>query len=122
MPTPKKQILCVDDDSDTCELVTHILQDYEVTSAYSMADAVKRATASKFDLYILDYHPPDGTGLELCLTLRAFDRDTPMLFATSTSSIAEAQVITAGAQGLVMNGAPSFVEALPERVARLLKA
>jgi CheY-like chemotaxis protein len=69
--TTKKHILCVDDNSDTCELVSLILKDYEVTSAYSMADAIKRATAERFDLYVLDYHLPDGTGLELCLMLRS---------------------------------------------------
>jgi two-component system, OmpR family, response regulator len=122
LPTPKKQILCVDDHSDTCELVTHILKDYKITSAASMADAIKQATAEKFDLYILDYHLPDGTGLELCLMLRAFDRDTPMLFATATSSITEAQVITAGAQGLVKKAGKSFPEELLVRVAQLLRA
>jgi CheY-like chemotaxis protein len=122
LPTPKKQILCVDDHSDTCELVTLILKDYEVTSAASMADAIKRATAEKFDLYILDYHLPDGTGLELCLMLRAFDRDTPMLFATASSSITEAQVVTAGAQGLIRKTSKSFPTDLPARVAELLKA
>jgi CheY-like chemotaxis protein len=121
MPPTKKLILCVDDNSDTCELVTVVLKDYEVTSAYSMADAVKRATADKYDLYILDYHLPDGTGLELCLMLRAFDRDTPMLFATATSSITEEQVITAGAQGLVRKGVSSFVDELPARVSQLLE-
>jgi CheY-like chemotaxis protein len=96
-----KRILCVDDHSDTCELITTILETHRVTAAYSMADAVKQATAEKFDLYILDYHLPDGTGLELCLMLRAFDQNTPMLFVTGSSSITEAQVITAGAQGLI---------------------
>ena len=122
MPAPKKQILCVDDSTDTCELVTFILKDYQVTSAYSKADGVKRATAAKYDLYILDYHLPDGTGLELCLMLRTFDRDTPILFATATSSITEAQVITAGAQGLVRKATTSFHDELPARVARLLEA
>ena len=122
MPTPKKYILCVDDHADICEMVAHILKDYKITSAYSMADAVKRATAEKFDLYILDYHLPDGTGLELCLMLRTFDRDTPMLFATATSSITEAQVITAGAQGLIRKCNPSFVDDLPAKVSQLLKA
>ena len=89
-------------------------------SAYSMADAVKQATAEKFDLYILDYHLPDGTGLELCLMLRAFDQDTPMLFATGSSSITETQVITAGAQGLIRKGKPSFTTDLLERVTQLL--
>lgn len=87
MPTPKKHILCVDDHADTCAFVTTILRDYETISAYSMADAIKQATPQKFDLYILDYHLPDETGLELCLMLRGFDRDTPILFATASSSI-----------------------------------
>jgi CheY-like chemotaxis protein len=85
-----------------------------------MADAVKRATAERFDLYVLDYHLPDGTGLELCLMLRAFDRDTPMLFATATSSITEEQVVTAGAQGLVRKGTASFTDDLLTRVSQLL--
>ena len=122
MPTPKKHILCVDDHADTCALVTTILRDYETTSAYSMADAIKQATAQKFDLYILDYHLPDGTGLELCLMLRGFDHDTPILFATTSSSITEAQVITAGAQGLVKKGTASFMDDLLGKVSQLLKA
>ena len=121
MTTSKKHILCVDDNTDNCELVAHILKDYKITSAYSMADAVKRATAEKHDLYILDYHLPDGTGLELCLMLRTFDHDTPILFATATSSITEAQVITAGAQGLLKRIAATFTDELPMRVSQLLK-
>jgi two-component system OmpR family response regulator len=122
LTTAKKHILCVDDSTDTCELVTHILKDYKVTSAHSMADAVKRATAEKHDLYILDYHLPDGTGLELCLMLRTFDSDTPILFATATSSITEAQVITAGAQGLIRRVDSSFLYDLPAKVSQFLKA
>jgi CheY-like chemotaxis protein len=87
-----------------------------------MADAIKRATARKFDLYILDYHLPDGTGLELCLMLRTFDRDTPILFVTATSSIEESQAITAGAQGLIKKGETSFMDDLLVKVSHLLKA
>lgn len=122
LPTPKKHILCVDDCTDTCDPVTFILKDYDVTSAYSMAAALKRATAGKYDLYILDYHLPDGMGLELCLLLRGFDRDAPILFATATSSITEKQVITAGAQGLVRKATATFNDDLPARVSQLLEA
>ena len=87
-----------------------------------MADAVKRATAERYDLYLLDYHLPDGTGLEPCLMLRTFDRDIPILFATATSSITEAQVIRAGAQGLIRKAATSFPDDLPSRVSQLLNA
>ena len=105
-----------------CELISHVLGEHEVASAHSIADALRRATTRKFDLYVLDYHLPDGTGLELCLLLRAFDRDTPVLFATATSSIDEAQAVTAGAQGLVRKATASFVDELRARVSRLLGA
>lgn len=121
MPPTKKRILCVDDHSDTCELISIILKDYDVTSAYSMADAINRATAERFDLYLLDYHLPDGTGLELCLLIRGFDRDTPILFATASSSLNESQVITVGAQGLVKTGI-GLADDLTARVSRLLNA
>jgi CheY-like chemotaxis protein len=120
VPPAKKRILCVDDHSDNCELISIILKDCEVTSAYSMADALKRATAERFDLYLLDYHLPDGTGLELCLMLRAFDRDTPILFATASSSLTESQVRTVGAQGLVKTGL-GLADDLTAKVSRLLQ-
>jgi CheY-like chemotaxis protein len=121
MTPTEKHILCVEDDPDICSLVSAVLKGHKVTSAYSMADAVKRATAERFNLYLLDYHLPDGTGLELCLMLRTFDRDTPILFATSTSTITEAQVITAGAQGLVRKATASFIDDLQARVSQLLR-
>lgn len=120
MPKPSKAILCVDDHSDTCSLITVILNGYEVVAAYSMADAISRATARKFDLYVLDYHLPDGTGLELCLMLRTFDRDTPIIFATGTSSITLKQVTTAGSQGLLNKSSLSFSDELRSHVDRLL--
>jgi DNA-binding response OmpR family regulator len=87
-----------------------------------VADALKIATAEKFDLYILDYHLPDATGLDLCLKLRTFDTKTPILFATSTSSITEAKVISSGAQGLISMGGISFVRDLQARVSRLTRS
>ena len=63
MSEATKKILCVDDHTDFCELVAAILHDVKVVSAHSMADAIVLATREKFDLYLLDYHLPDGTGL-----------------------------------------------------------
>lgn len=87
-----------------------------------MADALKLATADKFDLYVLDYHLPDATGLDLCLKLRTFDTETPILFATATSSITESQVISAGAQGLISTGGVSFIRDLQANVSRLIRS
>lgn len=115
----KGRVLCVDDHSDISDLVSFILDDYVITPAFSMADAIKAATAEKFDLYIVDYYLPDGTGLELCLMLRAFDKETPILFATTASSITEEQVITAGAQGIIKKGV-LFANDLRTRVSQCL--
>ena len=113
--TPKK-ILCVDDHKDFCELVAAVFTDVKVNSAHSMADAVLLATKEKYDLYLLDYHLPDGTGLELCLLLRGFDAVTPILFITGTSSMTESQAITAGANGLVKKGRTDSIEKLIAKV------
>jgi CheY-like chemotaxis protein len=119
VPPPRKRILCVQDQADICKLFTVILEDYEVVSASGVSQAVSRARAEKFDLYLLDYHLPDGTGLDLCVLLRQFDQETPIVFATATSLITEAEVIAAGAQGLIRGG-PSMPEDLPAKVSQLL--
>lgn len=85
-----------------------------------MAEAINLATKEKFDLYLLDYHLPDGTGLELCLLIKNFDTETPILFVTGTSNMTEAQALTVGAQGLIRKGS-ELVERLEKKVAELLE-
>ena len=116
----KKRILCVDDHTDMCELVAVILKKYQVVSAHSMEDALRQATLEKFDLYLLDYHLPDGTGLELCLLIKNFDTETPILFFTGTSSMTKDQASTVGAQGLVRKGNAAFNDELAKKVEELL--
>lgn len=117
----KKTVLCVEDHPDTCELISVILEKYEVISAYSMADALDQATKQKFGLYLLDYHLPDGTGIELCLLIKNFDKKTPILFVTGTSSMTEDQAFTIGAQGLLKKTSSSFVADLQAKAAEILK-
>ena len=100
MPT-KRRILCVDDHDDFCSLITTILSDYEVVSAHSKAEALRKATGGLFDLYLLDYYLPDGTGLELCLLLRDFDDSTPILFVTDGADLTQKQIESVNAQGLI---------------------
>ncbi|HEX8090122.1 MAG TPA: response regulator, partial [Blastocatellia bacterium] len=52
---------------------------YEVTVAASAVEALKRAMCEKFDLYLLDVRLSDGTGIELCEQIRAFDSKTPVV-------------------------------------------
>ena len=86
-----------------------------------MADALVQATKENFSLYLHDYHLPDGTGFELCLLIKNFDTDTPILFFTGTSSITEEQVLKIRAQGLIKKGKASFPDELKRRVSELLE-
>jgi CheY-like chemotaxis protein len=45
-----------------------------------MARGVELAQQQAFDLYLIDSRLPDGTGVEVCNRIRAFDPDTPILF------------------------------------------
>jgi DNA-binding response OmpR family regulator len=76
-----KRILCIEDDADTCELLTTWLglSNCKVMSASTMARGVELAQQG-FDLFIVDSRLPDGSGVEVCKRIRAFDSHTPILF------------------------------------------
>lgn len=113
MEQSNRRILCVDDDSDTCLMLETLLglSGYEVKSAMTVADALSLAHDSSFDLYLLDWYLPDGSGVELCQSIREFDTATPILFCTG--EVYEADIrraMKAGAQGYLMK--PTGIEDL----------
>jgi CheY-like chemotaxis protein len=112
----QKRVLCVDDHEDTCALVSSILEECNVIAEHSKAGGLSQAATEKFDLILIDYHLPDGTGLELCVLIRAFDPNTPILLVTCTHSISHEQVIAVGGQGVIRKDRLSHL--LPMAVAR----
>jgi CheY-like chemotaxis protein len=80
----KCRILCIDDHEDTTEMLKLLLiqEDYEVTTAVTMTEALSLAKSQEFDLYVLDRHLPDGSGLELCAKLHEGTPGVPCLFYT----------------------------------------
>ena len=118
VPTDRKRILCVDDLADISELIATILENYEVIRAYTKAEGLRKARAGRFDLYLLDYYLPDGTGLELYESIREFDPKTPVLFVSSSEAIGSAQAIRLGAQGVIAKH--HITDELPRIVARLV--
>ncbi len=78
----KKRILCIDDDADTCFMLSHLLgrEGYELKTAATASAAVALARTGSFDLYLLDNRLPDSTGLELCRELRLLHPPTPIVF------------------------------------------
>ena len=97
----QRRILCVDDHIDTCNLIATILEPQQVILAHTKADALRKARAERFSLYLLDYHLPDGTGFELCSLIRVFDSSTPIIFVTSSKRLTKSHVTAVGAQALV---------------------
>ena len=104
------RILCVDAHKDACELIAAILEDCQVISAHTKAEALHLATSEKLDLFIIGDRLPDGTGLEICLFIRTFNQQTPIIFATF-ERMPRLQLENLGAQGLVMKG-PNFFDNL----------
>ena len=82
MQPAKRRILCVDDHDDTCSMLTALFgqQGYETVSAGNTSEALELARREHFDLYILDARLPDGSGLELCVSLRALDPHARIIF------------------------------------------
>jgi CheY-like chemotaxis protein len=102
--SPTGRILCVDDDSSTCEMVSHILKNYKVISVQTKGDALRLISEQAFDAIILDYHLPDGDGLEICRFVRLYDPSVPILFISSDVELTEMRVLKAGAQGMIRKG------------------
>jgi DNA-binding response OmpR family regulator len=112
-----KRILCIDDNEDTCEIVTLLLSGvgYEVTHALTVAEGLRLAKRSSFDLILLDWVFEDGDGLELCQMIRAFDANTPILFYSGVAYEAEIKrAMSAGAQGFLVKplGTEHLVQAV----------
>jgi len=105
----KRRILFIEDNEDTRELVSFVLEasGYNVTCETTVAGALEIAKDGKFDLYLLDNWLPDGTGFELCQRVREFDETTPVLFYSGAVFDSDKlAAIEAGAQGYLAKPCP----------------
>lgn len=117
------RILCIDDDSDSCELIRLMLQhsnaDYRITDVLTSSEALSLVATRRFDLYILDYRLADISGIEICRTLRRTDTDTPVIFFTAEAHGRERhEAMKAGADAYLIK--PNDIKNLTETVKRLL--
>jgi DNA-binding response OmpR family regulator len=101
------QILYVDIDSDSCEVVRMMLnqadESYEVTTLSSPEEAHDLLSRRAFDLYIFDQPWRFPTGLELCRRVREKDGKTPILvFSTMSRNIDRENAMAAGANAYLI--------------------
>ena len=120
MSESKCRILYVDDHEDSAEMFRLLVSspDYEVETAQTIAEAVERAKAESFDLYVLDKRLPDGSGMDLCVMLNTLTPGVPCIFYTGDAyEIHRQEAFAAGANAYVPK---PDVEALINTVHRLL--
>jgi len=122
MTPHQKRVLCVEDDADTCAMITSLfgLINCEVTSAGNAAEAREKIKGDKFDLYILDNWLPGASGVELCLEIREHDLTTPIMFYSGAGYETDReQALDAGAQAYLVK--PSDIASLLEIAGKLLE-
>lgn len=82
--------LVVDDDYDTCDSVTRMLEDMGMRSEWTLSgkEAVLRMKQSierkdAFSAYIIDWRLPDMNGIEVTRRIRRLGDDTPIIILTA---------------------------------------
>jgi two-component system, NtrC family, response regulator HydG len=65
-------VLVVDDDIPMCRILHRMLSDgeYKVQTSQSVADALGAIEQKSFDVYVMDYKLPDGSGLDVAERIR----------------------------------------------------
>lgn len=97
--SPQKRILCVEDDKDTCELLSILFSEYEVIFAGSIKEAFSLLESRHFDLYVLDNWLPDGSGIEVCRKIHELKPHIPIIFTSAVGQRAEIKkALAAGAR------------------------
>ena len=84
----KRKILVVDDEVDFLDLIKVRLEanNYEVTTAQTGEDAIKKIKESKPDAVLLDILMPGIDGLEVLKKIRKFDDKLPVYIITAFST------------------------------------
>lgn len=115
------QILVVEDDDDTAEVVCTLLEDagYKATAVDSGEDALSEISNLSPDLVLLDIRLPDISGLDVLRTVRAHSF-LPMIILSGYGTDSDrVQALESGADDYM--GKPFSPEELVARVRALLR-
>ncbi len=74
-------VLVVDDDIAVCRILHRMLSDeqYQVQISQSVADALESIEKKPFDVFVMDYKLPDGTGLDVAERIRSKGSEAPII-------------------------------------------
>jgi DNA-binding NtrC family response regulator len=86
---PPGRILIIDDEADIRESLQILLEmeSYEVETAPTGGEGLRKLESSLYDLVLLDLMLPDRSGLDVLGEFRERDRDTPVFLITAYGSV-----------------------------------
>ena len=89
----KKKILIVDDEKDTCEILTEILEDegYDASYALSGRSALRKIKENKPDLVLLDIKMAGMDGIDTLEHIRKSEKDLAVVMMTAYGSLDSAR-------------------------------
>lgn len=122
MQPVKQHILCVDDDDDTCFMLTTLLEqeNFDTKSVRTINEALLLTQSVSFDLFVIDNRFPDGRGPDLCRMLKELFPRTPLIVFSGDGYKSDCdEALQAGAIALVNK---PDVDVLVETVHRILSA
>ena len=116
------KILVVEDDLSVAQLIQFTLESerYVIDHYTTCADATHSLKVADYDILILDWSLPDGTGIELCKQYRTLGGNKPILMLTARESSRDKVTgLTAGADDYVVK--PFDPDELIARIKALLR-
>jgi DNA-binding response OmpR family regulator len=121
MENMNNTILCIDDDQDTCELVSFMFNEtgYKMTSCRTVEEGLLYARKKSFGAIILDNSFEKTSGTEICREIRSFDQTTPIIFFSGRAfPVDKDNGLAAGANAYLVK--PNDLEQLTETVIGLI--
>ena len=108
MQASKGRVLFVNNDIGADESITPILKDlgYQTSIAHSIRTGMKLVNEERFDIFLIGWVFEDGTGIDLCRSIRLVDEQTPIFFYRAEPQAFELKkAMQAGAQGCFLRPA-----------------
>ena len=121
MEISKSKILCIEDNQDTCELVTFVFNQagYEIESC-TQSECLEHMQGEKYLAIILDNYFDGLNGIEICREIRSLDKITPIIFLSGEARQAEIdKAMAAGANAYLIK--PNDFERLTDTVIKLIR-
>ena len=117
MPPTNLEILCIEDDKDTCELVTYVFEKggYQVESCGRM-DCLSLIHERKFKAVILDNYFLEISGVNICQEIRSFDKITPIIFFSGEVRQSEIDKALAAGANAYLTKPMDFKKLLPTTI------